>query len=348
EEVYRKEINPATDVSDLPLNDKTVKVISSLNNGLPENKVDILIIGDGYTANEFQKFEDDLERSTANIFEVEPLKSHKEKFNIRGIFKPSQDSGVTESGAETVKKTAVNLAFGALGQDRYLLTEDLKSVHDIAAYAPADAIVIMANSDKYGGGGIYNFYSTFSSDHASSAFLLVHEFGHSFFGLGDEYYSSSTAYNDFYPAGTEPRAPNITAGTDKETLKWKHLLTEPIDVPTHWKKASYDSSQAAWQAESKVLRAEIAELIKTNAPAVHIKAKQYEYDLKSITQQNFERSVLTDTKYAGKVGVFEGAGYASEGLYRPAITCIMLTREEHFCPVCEDAIVKMIDWVTQH
>lgn len=348
EEFFRTELNPDSNISDLKLDDKSVKVTASFLSGTPDKKVDILIIGDGYTASEMDKFESDLARATVDFFEVEPLKSLSDRFNVRGVFKPSEESGVTEPDNNIVRKTALNSTFGSLGTDRYLLTEDLKSVHDLAAYAPSDAIVIMVNSQRYGGGGIYNFYSTFTSDNISSAFLFVHEFGHSFFGLGDEYYSSSTSYTDFYPKGIEPLAPNITANTDKETLKWKHLLTEPIDIPTYWPQAAYDSSQAASQAKSRALHAEIDELIKAKAPTERINSKKAELHHSNTTQLNFERSILTDSRYAGKVGAFEGAGYAAEDLYRPSITCIMLTREKHFCPVCADAMIKMIDSVSKH
>ena len=345
-EVYRAEINPTKDASQLKLDDKSVKVFTVLDNGPPEKKVDIVIIGDGYTQDEIQKFEKDLERATNDFFGIEPLKSHRDKFNVRGVFKPSIDSGVSDPGAGSMKNTAVSTSFGALGVDRYLITEDIKAVSDLAAYVPYDAIFIMANSSKYGGGGIYNFYCTFTSDDINSGFLMVHEFGHSFFGLADEYYGSATAYNNFYPEGYEPLEPNITANTDKETLKWKSLLTEPIAVPTPWGKERYDASEVVWQKERAMLNEEIATLKKAKATDSEIIAKQNEIDKKNIAQKKLAQEILANPKFAGKVGAFEGAGYASTGLYRPSITCIMFTQENHFCPVCEEAMIEMINWYT--
>lgn len=345
-EVYRTEIDPDKNVNQLKLDDKTVRVFTVLENGTPEKKVDIVIIGDGYTQGEMQKFEEDLVRATNNFFDVEPLKSHRDRFNVCGIFKPSIDSGVSDPSAGSIKNTAVNSSFGALGVDRYLITEDIKSVSDIAAYAPYDAIFIMANSNKYGGGGIYNFYCTFTSDDINSGFLMVHEFGHSFFGLGDEYYGSSTAYNNFYPEGYEPLAPNITANTNKETLKWKSLLTEPIEVPTSWEKERYDSSEVAWLKERAILNEEIVTLQKEKASESEITAKQNENNEKNRAHKKLAQDILANPKYAGKVGAYEGAGYASTGLYRPSITCIMFTQENHFCAVCEEAMIGIINWYT--
>ena len=345
-EIFRAEITPFKDAHQLKLEDITVKVFTVIDNGNPEKKVDIVIIGDGYTKYEIQKFEQDLERATNNFFSIEPLKSNRDKFNVRGVFKPSIDSGVSDPVGGGLKNTAVNSTFGVFGVDRYLLTEDVKSVSDLAAYVPYDAIFIMANSSKYGGGGIYNFYCTFTSDDINSGFLMVHEFGHSFFGLGDEYYSSSTAYNDFYPEGSEPLAPNITANANKEMIKWKSLLTESSEVPTPWEKAKYDSSGAAWQKESKLLNEDIATLKKEKATASEIAAKEEEYSQKNLAHRKSLQDILKTSKYAGKVGAFEGAGYASTGLYRPSVTCIMFTQEDHFCPVCTEAMVKMIDWYT--
>ena len=345
-EVFRKEINPSKDVRKLTLNDKSVKVFTTLNNGTPETKVDIVFIADGYTENEINKFRLDLQKATTAFFALEPLKSMQNKFNIRGVFKPSLQSGVTEPAAGIIKKTAVNTAFDALGSERYMLTEDIKSLRDIAAYVPYDAIFIMANSNRYGGGGIYNFYCTFTSDNINSSYLMTHEFGHSFFGLADEYYTSSTAYNNPYPQGNEPLEPNITADINKATLKWRNLLTQDIEVPTPWEKETFDAFDIAWQKERKVMNEEITKLKKEKAPAAQIISRKDEYDRKSSSHNKLVQEMLANSKYAGLVGTFEGAGYNSTGLYRPSVNCIMFTQANHFCRVCEAAMVKMINWYT--
>ncbi len=124
-----------------------------------------------------------------------------------------------------------------MGSERYILTEDNKAVRDLAAYVPYDAIYIMVNHSRYGGGGIYNFFCTFTSDNQFKDYLFLHEFGHSFSGLADEYYTSDVQYNDFYPLGLEPLEPNITALPDPANVKWKEFVSAGIKIPTPWNKA---------------------------------------------------------------------------------------------------------------
>ncbi|MCZ6900123.1 MAG: M64 family metallo-endopeptidase [Bacteroidetes bacterium] len=327
--------------------DPQVKVFTSLNNGDPHIKADIAIIGEGYTAEQEDKFKADLNRFTEVFFKAEPCKSYKDHFNIYGVFKPSAQSGVDEPRAGIYKNTAVSASFNALGSERYLLTEDNRSLRNIASRAPYDALYIMVNHTRYGGGGIYNFYCTYTSDNINSEYLMVHEFGHSFFGLADEYYTSSTAYNDFYPPGYEPSEPNITALGDPKNVKWKHLVAKGIEMPTPWGKAAYDEKDYAWQKIRTRMNDNIAKLQMTGAlKATIIKAKQ-EYDTKSIQRDKEVQEYLENSIYAGKVGAFEGAGYASTGLFRPYINCIMFTRTDYFCPVCQEAMDGIIDWYSK-
>lgn len=344
-EVFRKEINPAEAIP-YDLNDASIKVFSILNNGLSENKVDVVFIADGYAKEEETKFKNDLERVSKTFFAMEPLKSLRDKFNIRGVFKPSQESGISEPAAGLMRNTSVNSAFDALGSERYVLTEDIKSLRDIAAYVPYDAIFIMANSNRYGGGGLYNFYCTFTSDNINSDYLMSHEFGHSFFGLADEYYTSSVAYSNFYPKGYEPLESNITANTDSSTLKWKHLLSSGIEIPTPWEKDSYDEFEIAWQKERTQLNEEITRLKKEKATSTSIQLKKSDYDRKQASHIFLAQEMLNQSKYSGKVGLYEGAGYATSGLYRSSVNCIMFTQANYFCPVCRNAMEKMIQWHT--
>lgn len=309
-EVFRSEVNPS-DAEDGPF-DTEIKLYTSLESGDPAVKADILIVGEGYTKEEDQKFQDDLKRFTNVFFQAEPCKSYKESFNITGVLKYSEDSGVDEPGKDIDKNTAVNASFNSLGSARYLLTEDNKSLRDIAGHVPYDALYIMVNSSRYGGGGIYNFYCVYTADNEKSDYLMVHEFGHSFFGLADEYYSSSTAYNDFYTTEHEPNEPNITALKDPENIKWKHLLSEGIDIPTEWGKKEYDS-------------------------------------LQQVSPWNHERinSIIQNKDLLGKVGAFEGAGYMYEGMYRPSLNCIMFSHVDYFCPVCQDAMIKVIKFYSE-
>jgi hypothetical protein len=339
-EVFRSEINPEDAVS--AAFGQEVRVYTSLENGPSAVKADIAIIGEGYTANEEQKFRDDLERFTEVFFRAEPCRSHREMFNIRGVLKPSEDSGIDEPRAGIDKNTAVNATFNSMGSERYVLTEDNKSLRDIAGHVPYDALYIMVNSSRYGGGGIYNFYCIFTSDNINSEYIMVHEFGHSFFGLADEYYTSSTAYNDFYSADHEPAEPNITAAKSLENLKWKHLVSEGIAIPTPWAKAEYDSLDLQWQAERVEMNDHIASLQKNGAPEDEVNVAKAEYDQRSTERDKEVQDYLESSEFAGKVGAFEGAGYMSTGLYRPSVNCIMFTRTDYFCPVCREAMVRVI------
>ncbi len=344
-EVFRIEIDPAS--AEAGPHDPEVRVYPSLENGSPSIKADVVIIGEGYTAEEDQKFQDDLARFTEVFFQAEPCKSYKDRFNIRGVLKYSEDSGVDEPRKEIDKKTAVNASFNSLGSARYLLTEDNKSLRDIVGHVPYDAIYIMVNSERYGGGGIYNFYCVYTSDNIQSNYLMVHEFGHSFFGLADEYYSSSTAYNDFYSAEFEPNEPNITALKDPDNVKWKHLLTDGIEVPTPWGKQAYDSAAVAWPKERAELSYEISQLKSNGASKKKIDAAIAHYKKRSEEHANEVSNVMENEELLGKVGAFEGAGYMYTGMYRPSLNCIMFSHAEYFCPVCQDAMIKMIRFYSE-
>jgi len=349
EEVYRANIDPE-DVGIITDRgpDPTVKVFNSLRSGDPHVKADVAIIAEGYTAAEEEKFKKDLERFSGVFFQAEPCKSYKDRFNIYGVFKPSAQSGCDEPRHGQFRDTAVEATFNSMGSERYLLTENNRALRDIARHVPYDALYIMVNHHRYGGGGIYNFYCTYTSDNQWSEYLMVHEFGHSFFGLADEYYTSDTAYDDFYPAGYEPSEPNITALLDPANLKWKHLITEGIEIPTPWEKADFDEADLAWQKERRGLNDRVAELRRTGAPDSEVQAAEEEYNRRDREHSDRMHTYLRSSKYAGKTGVFEGAGYASSGLYRPMADCIMFTKgTPEFCVVCREAMVGIVEWYSR-
>ncbi len=193
---------------------------------------------------------------------------------------------------------------------RYILTTDERAWRNAAASVPSDFVVILVNNQEYGGGGIFNLYAAVAADSSYSSHLLVHEFGHLFAGLGDEYFTSTVAYLDLMAPGVEPWEPNITALLDPARLKWGHLVQEETPLPTPWDKQGHE------------LRSRDNEKNSVAAP-----------------------KVLQMEPYAGVVGAFEGASYTSMGLYRPALTCVMFSRNEpEFCPVCREAIERMIDF----
>jgi hypothetical protein len=324
-----------------------VQVFEVLKSGEPRRKVDVAIVAEGYTVEEEGKFKADLDRFAAVFFKLEPYKSNRDKFNLYGVFKPSAESGCDEPSHGSFKATAVGTSFDSLGSERYLLTEDNKSLRDIAAHVPYDALYIMVNHKRYGGGGIYNLYCTFTTDNQWYEYLFLHEFGHSFAGLADEYYTSDVAYNEFYPAGVEPVEPNITALLDPGKLKWKSLVSPGVGVPTLWEKAEFDEMDGAYQKIRAEINGRIAKMKREGAAASDVTRVEEESERLSREHADKVDAFLEASKFRGKVGAFEGAGYAAKGLYRPQLDCLMFTKgAKPFCKVCEAAVLRTIFYYT--
>ncbi len=349
EPLFSTQIDPSDYHINKDTTDSGDQIYEALKNGNPQTKVDLAWIAEGYSAQEFDKFKKDVDRFIKALFEVEPYDRLKNKFNIYGVFRSSAESGVDQPREGIFRETIVNSSFNALDLDRYLLTEDNKSMHDIAACVPYDAIVILVNSERYGGGGIYNFYAVSTVDNQLSENVFIHEFGHSFAGLGDEYYTSDVAYNDFYPKGVEPTDPNLTALLDPENIKWKDLLSPGIEIPTNWGKNEIEALQADLQKNRKEMREQLAQLEKSGASKSKIEKLKAENKKKSdeinkkLDQVREKYHHLED-----KVGAFEGAGYSANGLYRPMMNCLMFgNRERKFCKVCQQAIERMIDYYSE-
>jgi hypothetical protein len=203
----------------------------------------------------------------------------------------------------------------------------------------------MVNSARYGGGGIYNLYCTFTADNQWSPYVFLHEFGHHFAALADEYYTSSVSYNDFYPPGIEPIEPNLTALLDPSKIKWKSLVTPGTPLPTPWEKATFDEMDLGYQKVREATNRKIGEASRSGAPAKEVE------DLKEAAE-NLSRdhsakidAYLLKSSYVNKIGAFEGAGYTSKGLYRPSLDCIMFSKgTKPFCAVCRQAIERVIDY----
>jgi hypothetical protein len=214
-----------------PTNPFSFETVDLEINGPPGEKVDILFLAEGYTREEMDKFVADAERSAGYIFSEEPFKSHRESFNIRAVKSSSTDTGTDIPGKGIWANTVLNSSFYTFGIERYMTTADYRSVCDVAANAHYDQIYILVNTDKYGGGGIYNFYSISAADYEESRAVVIHEFGHSFAGLADEYYTSEVAYNDFFNPEVEPWNPNLTTLVDFDS-KWKDMMEKDTPVPT--------------------------------------------------------------------------------------------------------------------
>jgi len=206
-------------------------VYDALYSGDPHQKIDIVILPDGYTADEMELFKSDCDKFAKELFEFQPYNQYKDRFNIRGVLAPSIDSGNDIPADSIWKNTLLNTSFYTFNSERYCMTEDYLKVRDLAANAPYDQIYILVNTEKYGGGAIYNFYNVSVNSNKQAGKIFVHELGHGFAGLADEYYDNSTSYNDFYNTVVEPWEPNITTLVNFEK-KWKHLLNDGTPVPT--------------------------------------------------------------------------------------------------------------------
>ena len=329
-EIFAQVFDPAgRDIDRSPLL-PAGKVWAVFENGKPEKKVDLLVLGDGYAANEQQKFRADVARLTKVLFDTEPFARRKKDFNVWAIDVVSAHSGIPNPRADQWARTPLGLSFNAFDSERYVLTNENQALREIAALAPYDALIMIGNARKYGGGGIYNLWATCTSDTAPSEYVFVHELGHSFAGLGDEYYTSPTSYEEFTPAGSEPWEPNITALLDPATLKWRDLVEDDTPLPTPWQKEEYDKVAVALQEKRSALLA-------ANAGDDEMEAHYAE--VKEVTTP-----MLANDPWYRKVGACEGASYEAQGLYRPEVECIMFTRNPTwFCKVCERAIERAID-----
>lgn len=259
------------------------------HSGSSEDKIDIAIIAEGYRIDEMFRFIDDAQKACDALFEYEPFASYADSFNVVAVLSPSIDSNVSIPQENIWRNTAVSSNFMTFYTARYLTTNALHQTHDLLHGIPYEHLIILANTDTYGGGGIYNFYTLTTTHHPAFKPVVVHEFGHSFGGLGDEYFyddPADTGYaEDMYSLDYEPWEPNITSLVDFDS-KWKSMLPENTPIPTKPTKRRADG-------------------------------------------------------YV--IGVYEGGGYMTKGMYRPAVTCRMRDNvATQFCPVCQAAIERVI------
>lgn len=213
--------------------DKPVDVNVTKINGEadPHKALDIAVIAEGYTKDEMEKFRCDVKKMGEYILSTAPFSDHRNQINIYAIEAISAESGTDVPGEHIYANTALNTSYYTFDVDRYLTTQDIKTVNDYAAAAPHDQVIVLINSTRYGGGGVYNYYTASTIDHRLSPQVIVHEFGHAFVGLGDEYYSGEVAYDEFYPLDVEPWEPNLTTLVDFDS-KWKGSIAKDVPVPT--------------------------------------------------------------------------------------------------------------------
>jgi hypothetical protein len=304
-------------------------LIAIQKTGDPQTKVDFLIIGDGYTAAERPKFEKDARRLTDILFTASPFKERRSDFNVWGLCPPAAESGISRPSTGVHRRSPLGATYDAFGSERYVLTFENRAFRDYASNAPYDFVEILVNGKTYGGGGIFGLYSTVAADSLWAPYVFVHEFGHHFAALADEYYTSPVAYTQPQER-LEPWEPNVTALLDPSSLKWKDLVSQGTPVPTEWNKEAYEEYSRAIQKRRAEIRA--ARQPETVMDALFAEEKQH------------ETAMFAAEKYAGRVGAFEGANYEARGYYRPQVDCIMFSRNDAgFCAVCRRAIERVID-----
>ncbi|HNS46482.1 MAG TPA: M64 family metallopeptidase [Bacteroidales bacterium] len=327
-EVWRMDIDPRSrqvNPADIVHSYKT-NVIA--DNGPATEKLDIVILGDGYTKDEMEKFNGDAQRLSDVLLSVEPFHARSADINIRTVETPAQEPGVTRPHPGVFRRTPLSAQYGAFDSERYALCFDNRTIRDVASAVAYDFMVILMNERTYGGGGIYGLYTTVSADNNYAGYIMVHEMGHHLAALADEYYTSSVAY-EAPNITTEPWEPNITALLDKDNLKWKELVDQETPLPTPWNKEPFDRYGYQVQKERDSLRT----------------AKVPEDVMEDLfhRQRRQEDEFFAQERYRDRVGAFEGAGYTAKGLYRSQLDCIMFTRHMVFCKVCQKSIGEVMD-----
>ena len=268
--------------------------------------IDLAIVAEGYTRAQMGKFYSDCQRVVDALFAHEPFTSMKDRFNVVAVAAESLTSGPSVPHLGRWSTTPVGTHYDTFYSDRYLMTQDIHRLYDVLSGVPFEHIIVLVNSDTYGGGGIYNQLTVTTSDHPTFHQVLVHEFGHAYAGLGDEYFYDD-AYESMYPADTEPWEPNLTTLVNFQS-KWADMLPKGTAIPT--------------PPDPKVP------------------------NYRKITNEKEQRLLDAATQ---RVGVFEGGGYQSKGVYRPAQECRMKINEvQSFCPVCSRAIQRITDFYTSH
>jgi hypothetical protein len=333
EEVWRIELDPSDVIVHRESAMYADQVVAIHKSGDPATKVDLLLMGEGYTAEEHESFITKARELTEILFATSPFKERMDDFNVWAIAPPAAQSGVSRPSTGIFRDSPIGATYDSFRSERYVLTFDNKSMRRIASSTPYDFIEILTNSEVYGGGGIYGLFSTAAANSAWAPYLFVHEFGHHFAGLADEYYTSSIAY-ELPDVITEPYEPNITALLDPENLKWKHLATPNAPLPSSWPKAAYEEHSIAYQERRAAMRAE-------NVPEAEMNALFQ-------TNQDIVESMFEVSGQNRIVGAFEGGGYIAQGIYRSQQNCLMFTRTTDFCAVCSEAVEKVIDEYTLH
>jgi len=300
--------------------------------GNPAGKVDVVLLGDGYSSAESDKFTADARRLTEALFTYPPFSDRAGDFNVWGINPPAIESGVNRPSNGTFRFSPSGTTYDAFRAERYILAFDNLGMRRILQHSPYEFIIVLGNSKTYGGGGIYGLYSTVAAGSEWSEYLFVHEFGHHFAALADEYYTSEAVYEPTTDR-PEPWEPNVTALHDPENIKWAHLVTDGTQLPTEWPKAAFEEFQLENQARRARLRAD--------------QRPESEMNRLFGDEQAWVTNLFSEYPATNAVvGAFEGANYAASGYFRSEMNCTMFTRHDRFCRVCSEALEEIIDLYT--
>lgn len=197
-----------------------------------KDKIDVAILAEGYTTAQMDTFVLDAQKAVASILAHEPFKSRSSEFNFVAVMSPSIDSGASVPQDGVWRSSAFDSHYNTFDSPRYLTTSSIRKVHDALQGIPYEHIIILVNDDVYGGGGIFNFFALTTARHKMFDPVVVHEFGHSFGGLADEYfYDNGDALDETYPLDVEPWEGNITTLQAFDS-KWKPMLAPGQNIPT--------------------------------------------------------------------------------------------------------------------
>jgi IgA Peptidase M64/Peptidase M64 N-terminus len=312
-EVWSTVVDPKDKFIDASHPASPAPLIALEKNGDSADKVDFLIIGDGYSAAEEGKCERDARRLTDIMFATSPYKERRKDFNVWLLCPPAAESGISRPSNGIHRRNPVGSTYDAFDSERYVLTFDNHAFREIAQFAPYEFVEILVNGNTYGGGGIFGLYSTVAADSLWAPYIFVHEFGHHFADLADEYYLSDVAYLPPQER-VEPHEPNVTALLDPANLKWKDLVQPGTPIPTPWDKEKYEAFMQDINKRRRQIRKEHRSEQEMNALLTEAEKGEHE--------------ILSAEKYAGKVGAFEGADYQAKGYYRPEVDCIVLVQRE--------------------
>lgn len=232
--VWEKKYTQNVDVDDYNIQPgkKPYESVDIHIGGTIAHSLDIVLLPDGFTAAEKDKFLASCLMWSNALFKYSPFTENRHRINIRAVWAPSNEKGIDKPGIGKWVDNLLDTRFYTFNSERYQMTEEFQKVRDVAACAPYESIFILTNTDKYGGGGIYNFYGLGSAGETGrTGEVYVHEFGHSLMGLGDEYIEIGNTVSALYPVGKEPWEPNLTRFVDFNG-KWENMIEEGTPIPT--------------------------------------------------------------------------------------------------------------------